>query len=221
MSVRQKIPFDSGLFFITFTCSHWLPLFELTSSYDLVYKWFDYLKQQGHYINAYVIMPNHIHAIIGFRKSNKSINEIIGDGKRFISYDIVKRLKEQNHTDILLQLSNHVNKTDAERKKKHKIFETSFDWKLIYTDKFMFQKMDYIHLNPCRSKLLLINDPIDYVFSSALNYTLESKSNYEITPIGEMKHIDLTIPLPQRALQDTAAGTTKHHAVWCPRRRLP
>jgi hypothetical protein len=36
-----------------------------------------------------------------------------------------------------------------------------------------------------------------------------------------MKHIDLTIPLPQRALQDTAAGTTKHHAVWCPRRRLP
>ena len=208
MSVRQKIPFDSGLFFITFTCSHWLPLFELTSSYDLVYKWFDYLKQQGHYINAYVIMPNHIHAIIGFRKSNKSINEIIGDGKRFISYDIVKRLKEQNHTDILLQLSNHVNKTDAERKKKHKIFETSFDWKLIYTDKFMFQKMDYIHLNPCRSKLLLANNPIDYVYSSASNYTLESKSNYEITPIGEMKHIDLTIPLSQRALQDTAAGTT-------------
>ena len=208
MSVRQKIPFDSGLFFITFTCSHWLPLFELTSSYDLVYKWFDYLKQEGHYINAYVIMPNHIHAIIGFRKSNKSINKIIGDGKRFMSYDIVKRLKEQNHTDVLLQLSNYVNKTEADRKKKHKIFEPSFDWKLIYTDKFMLQKLDYIHLNPCRSKLLLANNPIDYVYSSASNYTLESKCKYEITPIGEMKHIDLTITLPQRALQDTAAGTS-------------
>ena len=76
-------------------------MIEVTNSYDLVYKWFDYLKQQGHYITGYVIMPNHVHATIAFTKTKKGINKIIGDGKRFIAYDIIKRLKENNQTDLL------------------------------------------------------------------------------------------------------------------------
>ena len=35
MPVKKKIPFDSGHFFITFTCYNWLPLIEITNSYDL------------------------------------------------------------------------------------------------------------------------------------------------------------------------------------------
>ena len=49
--------------------------------YSDVYKWFDYLKRQGHYIIAYVIMPNHLHVIIAFRDSDKSINLMMGNGK--------------------------------------------------------------------------------------------------------------------------------------------
>ena len=101
MAIKTLIEFTEGMYFITFTCQHWLPLFEITNSYDTVYKWFDYLKQQGHYITGYVIMPNHVHATIAFTKTKKSINKIIGDGKRFIAYDIIKRLKENNQTDLL------------------------------------------------------------------------------------------------------------------------
>jgi len=63
MSVRKKIPYKYGTFFITITNASWLPLFEMTKSYDVVYNWFDYLKGQGYYVNAFVIMPNHLHAI--------------------------------------------------------------------------------------------------------------------------------------------------------------
>ena len=81
MPVKRKIPYPDGVFFITFTCYQWISLIEITNGYDLVYKWFDYLKDQGHYIIGYQIMPNHVHAIIAFRNSGKDINKIIGNGK--------------------------------------------------------------------------------------------------------------------------------------------
>src|SRR5829696_9154897 len=57
MSVRRAIAEKDGLYFITFSCKNWLPLFELTNSYDAVYKWFDHLKTNSHYITGYVILP--------------------------------------------------------------------------------------------------------------------------------------------------------------------
>jgi hypothetical protein len=41
-------------------------------------------------------MPNHVHAIIAFSNTGKTINSIISNGKRFIAYDLIKRLQEQN-----------------------------------------------------------------------------------------------------------------------------
>ena len=37
-------------------------------------------------------MPNHVHALISFKATEQSINTIVGNGKRFIAYEIVKRL---------------------------------------------------------------------------------------------------------------------------------
>ncbi|MBA3674785.1 MAG: transposase [Chitinophagaceae bacterium] len=51
---------------------------------------FNYLKEKGHYIAGYVIMPNHIHALLAFSKTDKKINKIIGNGKRFLAYEIIK-----------------------------------------------------------------------------------------------------------------------------------
>ena len=58
MPVKRKIPYPDGIFFITFTCYNWLPLIDIINGYDLVYKWFDYLKEHGDYIVGYQIMPN-------------------------------------------------------------------------------------------------------------------------------------------------------------------
>ena len=53
MAVRTTVDNIDGTYFITFTCQHCLPLFEITNSYDAVYKWFDHLKTKGHYIKGY------------------------------------------------------------------------------------------------------------------------------------------------------------------------
>lgn len=77
MPVRKEIAEKDGVYFITFTCTNWLLLFHLCNGYDVVYKWFDYLKAQGHYIIGYVIMPNHVHALIAFKNIGKSINTML------------------------------------------------------------------------------------------------------------------------------------------------
>ena len=90
MTVRREITEYSGIYFITFTNSRWLRLFVIINGYDIVYKWYDYLKRKGHFIVGYVIMPNHVHSLIAFRNTQgQSINSIIGNGKRFMSYEIV------------------------------------------------------------------------------------------------------------------------------------
>ena len=94
------MPHNHGIFFITFTCHKWLPLIDITNGYDLVYKWFDHLQVNGHYIIGYVIMPNHLHVLIGFHNIGKSINAIIGNGKRFMAYEISNRLRLQNNVLI-------------------------------------------------------------------------------------------------------------------------
>ena len=108
MAVKQQISAPDGTYFITITCFNWLHLFEISNSYDCVYKWFNVLKKGGHYINGYVIMPNHLHALISFVNTGKSITTIIGNGKRFLAYDIVERLQETNNEIILTKLSNAV-----------------------------------------------------------------------------------------------------------------
>jgi REP element-mobilizing transposase RayT len=194
MPVKRAIPFDNGHFFITFTCHDWLQLIAITNSYDLVYNWFDVLKSKGHFITGYVIMPNHIHVTIAFRKTNKSINKIIGDGKRFIGYEIIKRLQQKEQHDLLRILKNAVNGSDKKRGKLHEVWEDSFDWKECIDSKFMLQKLNYMHMNPCSGKWMLAANPFEYEHSSAGFYISGEQGKYEVLNFGELDDINLTVP---------------------------
>lgn len=192
MPVKRKIPFDNGHFFITFTCYNWLNLFDLTDGCDLVYNWFDILKAQGHYITGFVIMPNHVHATIAFRKTAKGINTIVGDGKRFIGYTIIERLKKSGYADVLEQLENAVTMSDKKRGKLHEVWEDSFDWKECISDAFTWQKLDYMHENPCAGKWRLADNAIGYIHSSARYYILGAQGFYPVLNFKELYDIDLT-----------------------------
>lgn len=97
MAVHKLIT-KPGIYFITFTCHEWLSLIDLTKGYDLVYSWFDILVSKGHAITGYVIMPNHLHMLLYFARARQSLNTIVGNGKRFIAYDMIKRMESQMKT---------------------------------------------------------------------------------------------------------------------------
>ena len=184
--VRRDIPYNEGLYFITFTCHQWLPLIDYTNSYDVVYRWFDYLKTKNHDIIGYVIMPNHLHVMISFSKTEKSINKIIGDGKRFIAYEIIKRLEQKGLKQILEKLISAVSITDRKRGKKHEVWEESFDWKYCETEKFANQKLVYMHNNPCAGKWRLVIDATKYEHSSARFYITGKHAAYQVKNIEEL-----------------------------------
>ena len=190
MPVKRTIPYTYGTFFITFTCHQWLPLIDKVKGYDLVYNWFDYLKNQGHYINGYVIMPNHIHILISFIDTGQSINTIIGNGKRFMAYEIISRLKQNNEMELLATLSDHVETKRKQNNKQHEVWELSFDWKDCRSKEFIIQKLDYMHANPCSKKRNLSNSPVEYLNSSAKLYLTGEQGIYPVSNFMDMEDVE-------------------------------
>ncbi|MBK7882992.1 MAG: hypothetical protein IPJ81_03645 [Chitinophagaceae bacterium] len=193
MPTQQTIPYNSGVFFITFTCYRWLSLIDITKGYNLVYKWFDILKSNGHYIIGFVIMPNHVHALIAFADTGKKINTIIGNGKRFMAYEIIERLKAQNENALLQQLAAAVEKTRRLANKQHEVWELSFNWKECHSNKIITQKLNYMHNNPCTGKWQLVPTPVDYLHSSAAFYITGENKYYPVTNYQELSDIAFII----------------------------
>jgi REP element-mobilizing transposase RayT len=182
-----------GVYFVTFTCFNWLPLIELTNGYDLVYNFFDVMQENGNSVLGFVIMPNHIHVLVHYTNTKQSLNTIIGNGKRFIGYDIVKRLEESDKLDLLNQMKEAVIDKDRRRNKKHELWQGTFDVKECRTEKFILQKLNYIHNNPCAERWKLANKPYEYLHSSARFYDGD-KNGYRVKDyldvLAELKYAD-------------------------------
>ncbi|MFN3940286.1 MAG: transposase [Chitinophagales bacterium] len=182
-----------GIFFITITCYNWLNLFEIANAYQCVFNLFDALRKDGNKIVAFVIMPNHLHTLIYFTNTQKSVNQYVGTGKRFMAYTIVKLHTEQQNTQILSKLKSGVNVTKKSINKKHQVFEPSFDCKKCFSNPFTLQKLNYIHTNSIRGKWMLVERPCDYKYSSALQYETGKISSYPITLLSEINAFDFSL----------------------------
>jgi hypothetical protein len=136
-------------------------------------------------------MPNHVHALIAFSKGCTPINTIVANGKRFMAYALVKRLKEQGKNEVLEQLSAWVSKTERLNNKQHEVFEPSFDWKECRTIFFMKQKVNYIHQNPCKKRM--VNLPEEYIHSSAKYYFTGEQGEYPVITYMELQDINLAL----------------------------
>lgn len=174
MAIRTTHQITDSTWFITFTCYNWIPLFEITESYDLVYNWLK-LADLKYKIKtlAFVIMPNHVHLLLYLTDEQVDLNKIISNAKRFMAYEIVQRLKQQENTNLLDTLALACTEKERAKGQLHKVFQPSFDAKPVYTIKFLYQKLDYIHQNPVNGKWNLCNEFIDYTHSSAAFYELE------------------------------------------------
>ncbi|MCF6360838.1 MAG: hypothetical protein L3J29_08770 [Cyclobacteriaceae bacterium] len=97
-----------SFYFVTITCFKWLSLFETSKIYGYFPKWIDQMNKRGVTISGYVIMPNHLHLLVFLRPQCTNLNVLIGNSKRFLAYEIVKRLKEAGQKKTLDILTNGV-----------------------------------------------------------------------------------------------------------------
>ncbi|NVJ45957.1 MAG: hypothetical protein HWE07_02485 [Cytophagia bacterium] len=173
MTTHKNIDLKNEIFFITFTCHEWIPLFHITNLYDYFEKWFKHLKTLHADLLGYVIMPNHFHALLFVHNDcSKTINSLISNGKRFLAYEIVKRLKATENLKTLQRLQNGVAENELKKKKLHQVFKPSFDLKICFNRRMVETKLDYIHRNPSS----LIDDYTQYPYSSVGFYFREEES---------------------------------------------
>jgi hypothetical protein len=151
-----------------------------------VYRWFDHLKNDGCLLLGYVIMPNHFHVLLFPTHNGTSLDKIVGDGKRFMAYDIVNTLKKQGKESILNVLQKGVNKNEMLKGKLHQVFHLSFDARKCFDTKMIEQKLDYIHHNPVKGKWKLADDFTKYEHSSAAYYECSVESKFPIVHYKEI-----------------------------------
>jgi putative transposase len=128
MAVRMHHT-GSGVWFVTVTCYKWKPLFSCTISSDAGYKWFDQLYEKGSSVLGYVIMPNHVHLLLYVPDQDQTLNTVIGNAKRFLAYEIIKRLESSEEKDLLQELSEAVTRREREKGQRYRVFKESFDAK--------------------------------------------------------------------------------------------
>ena len=138
MAIKLKHTDTYSTYFITFTCVEWIALFEISNTYHLVYKWFTILKDEFNAdIIAYVIMPNHLHIIAHFKNESFNLNAILGNGKRFMAYEIINRLEFEKNTELLNHLESLLTVRERKKGQLHKVFKDSFDAKAIFSQQFL------------------------------------------------------------------------------------
>ncbi|WP_420580096.1 transposase [Reichenbachiella sp.] len=172
-------------FFITFTCYKWLNLFAETNIYDYLPFWFEKLRKKGCNLCGYVIMPNHFHLLLHVNSEVKNLSLVIAESKRFLAYEIVKRLKENGKVRLLDVLKAGVTAKEKEKGKKHQVFRLSFDAKPIDSSE-VGRVLDYIHLNPVSKKWRIVEDYTDYPHSSAGFYECGKKAKYSLVDFREL-----------------------------------
>lgn len=170
MARRDKVFIANETYFITFTVLNWVNIFINDKYCNFIYKWFDYIKKYyGNEINGYVIMPNHIHLLIKITDKSPKLSTLIMNSKRFLAYQIVRELKNDNYFYKLKLFKNKASRVDNSR---HKCFVSRYDSLIIQSRKLFLQKLNYIHNNPCSEYWNLTERSEDYRYSSASNYIL-------------------------------------------------
>ena len=168
MATRKKTFSPGYIYFVTYTILNWKHVFTSEKYFDLVYKWFDYMKKEyDNKIHGYVIMPNHLHLLLYISEFSPVLSKLVQNRKRFQAYDIIDYLTEDWNEELISVFSNAADKSkDA----LHKVFEDRYDSKQMMNTDLFKEKLNYIHNNPCTNKWKLAERPEDYRHSSASNY---------------------------------------------------
>lgn len=141
--------------FITTTVKDWLPIFALESVADTTIAQFSETIQIFKVsLMGYVLMPSHLHALIGFPDVEK-LSKFV-QGFKSLSSRRIKLLKLTEYNERL-----YANGT-------FRLWKPRFDDVIIAGEKQFKIKLEYIHNNPVKAGL--VGQATDWKYSSATDW---------------------------------------------------
>ena len=155
MSTKYKATITEQAFFITITTVGWIDVFSrLNQKYNIINALNYCQKNKGLEIYSYVIMSNHIHLLCkatdGFL-----LSDVIRDFKKFTSKKIIETIINEPESrrewmiDYFKKACQHL-----KREQQHKVWQDGYHAEIVETNWFIKQKVDYIHNNPVKEKIV-------------------------------------------------------------------
>jgi REP element-mobilizing transposase RayT len=168
MQGGYQIRDQSSPHFITATVVDWVDVFSRKSYRDSVIECLDFcIKNKGMILYGYVIMSNHIHLIA--QSSDGKLSDLIRDFKKFTAKTILEKIQSDPESRREWMLERFKLATESHsRNKNFQFWQYGNHPEEIYSNKFMWSKLDYIHLNPVRAGI--VEKASHYIYSSASNY---------------------------------------------------
>jgi REP element-mobilizing transposase RayT len=167
MSTAYKLSEKTGCYYLTFQVVGWVDIFTRKIYRDIVIESLKYCQQhKGLSLFAYVIMSNHIHLLA--RSEQGDISGFIRDFKKYTTkkfLEIVDSEVESRQDWMKVVFAYH---GKLKSKQTNQIWTHENHAELVYSQKFIEQKLNYIHENPVKSGIVAKAE--DYLYSSARNY---------------------------------------------------
>lgn len=152
-SVKISQDLKNGIYFLTFTVNRWYYLFDRYNRWDILANSLIFCqKNKGLKIYGFVFMLNHIHLIVG----SQDVIGFVRDFKRFTSGELRKNLLKNEPNVLKLFLDNEGN---------YEFWQKTNMPKLVETEDFFKNKLEYIHNNPVRKNYVMKSE--DWYWSSA------------------------------------------------------
>ena len=167
---------DETTFFVTTTVVNFAQVFTKDCYCDIFIR--NIKHYQEHYkfaVHAYVIMPSHFHWILRIDPKHGTVSDVMRDIKKYSAWDLMEALAKDGR-DELVRLFRRMARDSADQSRR--FWMKRFDDEVIRSPAMMSQKEEYIHQNPVVAGL--VDDPIEYKYSSARNYHLGDHSVLEV-----------------------------------------
>ncbi len=173
MSRNYKFHNPEEVYFVSFAVVEWLDVFTRNEYKNILIDSLHYCqKEKGMEVFAWCIMTNHVHLIFRSIKAQKP-ELLLGDFKRYTSKAIVKAIqdnpKESRRECLLEQFIKAGGKSS--NVKKYQFWRHDNKPIELWSNKVIFEKINYVHNNPVEEGLVYY--PEDYVYSSAGDYSGE------------------------------------------------
>lgn len=168
MPTGYKITDQTEVHFLTFGIVNWIDLFTRLEYRNILVDSLKYCQEnKGLEIYAWVIMSNHVHILC--RSNMGDLSGTIRDLKKFTSrsfWEIINSPDESRSKWMVNIFRFEASKNS--RNENYQIWTHDNHAEEIYTNKFIDQKIEYIHNNPVKAGIVF--RPEDYLYSSARDY---------------------------------------------------
>jgi putative transposase len=169
LSDKCKIRDNNKAYFITSTVVGWVDVFTRPNHKMLIVKSLGHcIKNKGLTIYAWCLMSSHLHLICR-AKEGFHLSDILRDFKSYTSKKIIEQIKNEPESrrewmlDYFLKACEHL-KTGQ----KYKLWQDGNHSEEIFSNSFLYEKLDYLHNNPVKE--MIVENAWDYLYSSARNY---------------------------------------------------